>query len=104
MFRQLRTDAWARAVLTTFSGTDEAIEADVRVQELFVTSPGAGLLLRYTDLQNYYYLLVQQNTLQVGKIVNGVFQQIATAPFSLVLGGEVSASSSKPSARTCEHS
>lgn len=86
VFRQLRTDAWARAVLTTFSGTDLSIEADVRIHELAASSAGAGFLVRYTDLQNYYYLLVHRNSLQVGKIVNGVFQQIAKAPFSLVLG------------------
>ena len=86
VFRQLKTDGWARAVLTTFSGTDQSIEADVRIHELAATSAGAGFLLRYTNLQNYYYLLVHRNSLQVGKIVNGVFQQIATAPLSLVLG------------------
>jgi hypothetical protein len=86
VFRQLRTDAWARAVLTTFSSADQSIEADVRIHELAATSAGAGFLLRYTDLQNYYYLLVHRNSLQVGKIVDGVFQRIATAPLSLVLG------------------
>jgi len=86
VFRQLRTDGWARAVLTTFSGTDQSIEADVRIHQLAATSAGAGFLLRYTDLQNYYYLLVHRNSLQVGKIVDGVFQRIATAPLSLVLG------------------
>jgi hypothetical protein len=86
VFRQIRTDAWARAVLTTFDGRDQSIEADVRIHELAAPSAGAGFLLRYTDLQNYYYLLVRRNSLQVGKIVNGVFEQITTAPLSLVLG------------------
>ncbi|HKS58428.1 MAG TPA: hypothetical protein VJS12_24235 [Steroidobacteraceae bacterium] len=86
VFQQLKTDAWARAVLTTFSGTDLSIEADVRIQELATVSSGAGFLVRYTDLQNYYYLLARPTSLQVGKIVNGVFQQIGTAPLSLVLG------------------
>jgi hypothetical protein len=86
VFQQLRTDGWARAVLTTFSGTDLSIEADVRIHELAASSAGVGFLVRYTDLQNYYYLLVYRNFVQVGKIVNGVFQQIATAPLSLVLG------------------
>jgi hypothetical protein len=88
VFRQLRTDAWARAVLTTFSGTDQAIEADVRINELFATSPGVGLMLRYTDQQNYYYLLVNRNILQIGKVVNGVFQIRASTglPLPLELG------------------
>lgn len=88
VFRQLRTDAWARAVLTTFSGTDQSIEADVRINELFATSPGVGLMLRYTDQQNYYYLLLNQRILQIGKVVNGVFQiKVSTGlPFPVVLG------------------
>ena len=88
VFRQLRTDAWARAALTTFSSTDQAIEADVRINELIATSPGAGLMVRYTDPQNYYYLLINQNILQIGKVVNGVFQvRASTRPLlPLVLG------------------
>ena len=86
VFRQRRTDGWARAVLDRFSGTDQSIQADVRIRELAAASAGAGFLLRYTDLQNYYYLLVHRNSLEVGKIANGVFKHIASAPLSLVLG------------------
>ena len=42
-------------------------------------------MLRYTNLQNFYFLLVHRNSLEVGKYVNGAFQQFATAPLSLVL-------------------
>jgi hypothetical protein len=85
VFRQLRTDAWARAVLTTFSGKDLSIQADVRIHELAASSSSAGFMLRYTNLQNFYYLLVHRDFLEVGKYVNGAFQRIATAPLSLVL-------------------
>ena len=86
MFRQLRTDGAARAVLETSEGADQAIEADVRINELVGTSPWAGFLLRYTDLQNYYYLLVNRNSVQIRKIVGWRVPPIATAPLSLVLG------------------
>jgi hypothetical protein len=85
VFRQLRTDAWARAVLTTFSGKDLSIQADVRIQELATSSSSAGFMLRYTNLQNFYYVLVHRDFLEVGKYANGAFQRIATAPVSLVL-------------------
>ena len=85
VFRQLRTDAWARAVLTTFSGKDLSIQADVRIHELATSSSSAGFMLRYTNLQNFYYLLVHRNSLIVGKYVNGVFENIGIWPLSLVL-------------------
>jgi hypothetical protein len=86
VFRQLRTDASARAVLDVSEGTDQSIEADVRIMELVGTTSWAGFLLRYTDLQNYYYLRVNRDSVQIRKIVGGVFQPVATAPLSLVLG------------------
>jgi len=86
IFRQLRTDGSPRAVLDAFEGTDQSIQADVRIVELAGASSWAGLLLRYTNLQNYYYLRVNHNSVQVRKIVGGVFQPVATAPLSLVLG------------------
>ena len=85
VFRQLRTDGPARAVLETSGSADQAIEADVTIRAFSGTSPWAGFLLRYTDLQNYYYLLVDKNSVQIRKIVNGAFEPIATAPLALVL-------------------
>jgi hypothetical protein len=73
-------------VLDAFEGTDQSIQADVRIVELAGASSWAGLLLRYTNLQNYYYLRVNHNSVQVRKIVGGVFQPVATAPLSLVIG------------------
>ena len=86
IFRQLRTDGSPRAVLDAFEGTDQSIQADVRIVELAGASSWAGFLLRYTNLQNYYYLRVNHNSVQVRKIVGGVFQPVATAPLSLVIG------------------
>jgi len=86
IFRQLRTDGSPRAVLNAFDGTDQSIQADVRIVELAGASSWAGFLLRYTNLQNYYYLRVNHDSVQIRKIVGGVFQPIATAPLSLVIG------------------
>jgi hypothetical protein len=86
VFRQLRPDASARAVLNAFDGSDQSIQADVRIVELADASSWAGFLLRYTDLQNYYYLRVNRDSVKMRKIVGGVFQPVATAPLSLVLG------------------
>ena len=50
-------------------------------------SAWSGLVVRYTDSRNYYYLMNgPNNTLQIRKIVNGVFGPIASTPFTLALG------------------
>jgi hypothetical protein len=48
--------------------------------------PWAGFILRYNDPENYYYLLVDQDSIDIRRIVDGVFEPIATAPFNLVMG------------------
>jgi hypothetical protein len=86
VFRQLNLQGDARAILETSQGTNQSIQADVRINELGAGTPWAGLVLRYTDTQNFYYLLVNRTSIQIRKIVNGAFGPIATAPHSLVLG------------------
>jgi hypothetical protein len=46
----------------------------------------AGLMARYIDSRNFYYLMHDANTLQIRKIVNGVFGPIASTPFTLQVG------------------
>ena len=86
LLRQSRTTGMAFAILEPSEGDNQSIQADVRINELGPGTPWAGFVLRYTDAQNYYYLLVNRTSVQIRKIVNGSFGPIATAPFSLVLG------------------
>jgi hypothetical protein len=86
VYRQLNTQGGARAILETSEGTDQSIQADVRIQSGAGPAPWAGLMVRYTDPQNFYYLLIDKSSVQIRRIVNGAFGSIATAPFNLVLG------------------
>jgi hypothetical protein len=86
MLRQSKTTGVARAVLEPSEGDDQSIQADVRINELGPGTPWAGFVLRYTDSQNYYYLLVNRSSVQIRKIANGSYSRIATAPLNLVLG------------------
>jgi hypothetical protein len=86
VYRQLNTQGGARAILETSEGADQSIQADVRIVSGAGPAPWAGLMIRYTDPQNFYYLLVDQTSVQIRRIVNGAFVPIATAPFNLVLG------------------
>jgi hypothetical protein len=72
--------------LTIIHSDNQAIQADITMHSGAGPGPWAGLMLRYTDAQNYYYLLVDRDSIDIRRIVNGVFEPIATAPFSLVMG------------------
>lgn len=43
-------------------------------------------MARYTDSANFYYLMNGKDTLQIRKIVNGVYGPIATTPFTMQVG------------------
>jgi hypothetical protein len=86
VFRQRSTEGDARAILQTFEGTDQSIQADVRMLSLAGPTPWAGFMVRYQDPQNFYYLLVNATSLQIRRMENGVFGPIAKVPFSLVVG------------------
>lgn len=86
VFRQHDTQGGARAILDTFESGDQAIQADVRVQSGAGPAPWVGLMVRYTDPENFYYLLVDNTSVQIRSIVNGAYGPLATAPFDLVQG------------------
>lgn len=87
-YRQSYMDGTGRTLLTpdTPLGPDQSIQADVTMRAGAGPGPWAGFILRYNDPQNYYYLLVDQDSIDIRRIVNGVFEPIATAPFDLVMG------------------
>jgi len=61
-----------------------AINAHIRLDS-FATPSGAwfGLLARYVDARNYYYLTVRSsNVLQIRKLVNGVTTQLKSVSFT----------------------
>lgn len=86
VYRQQSTTGDARAVLGESDATNQSIQADMRVRSGGGTAPWAGLMVRYTDPGNFYYLLVNSKSIQIRRIVNGVFEPIATVPFTWALG------------------
>ena len=87
VFRQTNTQGDARAIFEQFEGGNQSIQADLKVNAFAgTTTHWAGLMARYTDSRNFYYLMHGTNTLQIRKIVNGVFGPIASTPFTLQVG------------------
>lgn len=88
VYRQSYMDGTGRTILgpSVFQGAHQSIQADVTMHSGAGPGPWAGFILRYNDPQNYYYLLVDQDSIDIRRIVNGVFEPIATAPFKLVMG------------------
>lgn len=87
VFRQTNTQGDARAIFEDFQGGNQSIQADLKLNAFAATGTHwAGLMARYTDSKNFYYLMQEANTLQIRKIVNGVFTPIASTPFTLQVG------------------
>jgi hypothetical protein len=87
VFRQTNTQGDARAIFEGFEGSNQSIQADLKVSALAGTATHwAGLMARYTDSRNFYYLMHNANALQIRKMVNGVFGPIASMPFTLQVG------------------
>ena len=66
---------------------DQVIESDVRIARVGTgTDHWAGLLARYLDANNYYYLSLRSgNQLQIRKVVNGVSTALRNVPFTVTL-------------------
>lgn len=88
VFRQSDVQGDARAIFDNFTGENQSIQADLRVNAFAdpTKSCWAGLMVRYTDSRNFYYLMNGRDTLQIRKIVNGVYGPIATTPFTMQVG------------------
>jgi hypothetical protein len=77
----------ARAAIGVPTG-DQIVRVRARL-DTFATPEGAqerwfGLMARYVDSRNYYYLsLRSSNTVMLRKVVNGTFTTLATAPFTV---------------------
>lgn len=82
VYRQLDVQGGARSVLDAPVLKNQGIEADVTVRSQGSTS-WVGLVARYVDPQNFYYLLVDQDSVEIRRMLNGRFGALATAPFSL---------------------
>jgi hypothetical protein len=81
VYRQSNTAGDARALLGDTAWTDQAIEADIKPTLFDGNDRWAGLLTRYQDAQNYYYVALRSSGLvQLRRMRAGVFSTIAQAP------------------------
>ena len=62
VFRQTNTQGDARAIFEGFEGGNQSIQADLKVNAFAgTTTHWAGLMARYTDSRNFYYLMRVQH-------------------------------------------
>jgi hypothetical protein len=83
-FAQLDSTVYALAS-TGVPLENQQIDAIVRLDSFnsSTTSGWVGLLARYQDPQNYYYVAIRsKNQIQIRKVVNGVTTILAAAPFT----------------------
>lgn len=87
VYRQSSLAGDSRAVLESSEGTDQAIEADIRPTAFSGNDRWAGLAVRYVDPSNYYYVTLRSSgSIQLRRIVDGVFSTLALQSVPIVAG------------------
>ncbi len=91
-WRQTSTagDAGAFAPVSPVPGSEspnQAIETDIIPRAFDGNDRWVGLVVRRRDAANYYYLTARSSgSLQIRKIVNGVYSTLASTPFPVTIG------------------
>lgn len=90
VYRQTNTASGASAIYqgANWNRGRQSIQADV-TPRAYATPAGDrwfGLMVRYTDANNYYYITVRNsNTIQLRRMRNGVFTTLASVPLQVAL-------------------
>lgn len=88
VYRQSSTTSNAASLWSNTSRTNQAIEADIK-PTAYASSVGDkwfGLLARYSDAGNYYYVTLRNNnTVLLRRMVNGTFTTLASATLPVTL-------------------
>ncbi len=85
-YRQRSATGDAR-VVTGVSTRDQIVEVNTRVLSFAAPSGWIGMMGRYVDNRNYYYVTLRQDgTVSLRKLVNGAIHVLGTAPLSTVVG------------------
>jgi len=83
---QTQTADIARVVVSGARIDDQVIESRVRLTNVNGSDRWAGLIARYVDASNYYYLTMRSsNTVSLRKVVNGVAMVLGTASLPVTL-------------------
>lgn len=85
VFRQTNVQGNAGALLPV-DRANQTITADITPRAFEGSDRWFGLVVRYQDEQNFYYVTVRaSNVVQLKKMVGGVFRTIASVPMSVAL-------------------
>jgi hypothetical protein len=88
VYRQTNTASGATSIYQSANWDRQSIQADI-TPRAYATGTGDrwfGLVVRYTDVNNYYYITVRNsNSVLLRRIQNGVVQTLASAPLQVVL-------------------
>jgi hypothetical protein len=87
VYRQSSTTGDAGALLTGSDRTDQAIQADMVARSFAGANRWFGLVTRYTDASNHYYVTLRNsNRIELRRMVNGEFRTLASAALSVAVG------------------
>ncbi len=86
LYRQSATGATDSRTRQGGFVTNQSVEADITPTNSLPTNKWAGLIARFNDATNYYYLkLGQSNVLELKKLVNNTSTVLDSEPFTVVL-------------------
>jgi len=86
VYRQASLAGNASSILNDSTLGNQAIQADIKPTAFSGADRWFGLVARYIDAGNYYYVTVRQsNVIQLRQIVNGAFDTLASAPMPVAL-------------------
>jgi hypothetical protein len=87
VYRQQYLGGDARIIRNASQRTDGAIQVDVRPRAFNGNDRWFGLITRYVDAQNYYYVTVRSSgRIELRRMARGVFTTLDSQPFPVTLG------------------
>jgi len=87
VYRQTDTTGNAAALLQTASGDDQAIQVDVTPWSFNGPDRWFGLVVRYSDANNYYYVTARSSgSLQLKKMLGGSYTTLASTTLPVAIG------------------
>jgi hypothetical protein len=85
--RQSDISGEARMLLNDSNWQNQAIEADITPRVFNGNDRWAGLMTRYRDAQNYYYLTLRSSgSVHLRRMAGGQFVELARAPVNVLIG------------------
>jgi hypothetical protein len=87
VYNQFNTAGDAGALLAGSDRADQAIQADMQARSFDGANRWFGLVTRYTDAANHYYVTLRSsNRVELRRMLNGAFTTLASAPLTVPIG------------------